>query len=267
MQTHLKNLTGLLGLQPLLYTEKDLPPSYFQDFHWAFKNPKNKGFWTWKPWILRNLIETLLQQDDLVLWVDSDRQIVQDDEATYLKVAICNMEHRNDNYAGIFPFERCMGHRESRWAKPETFVRMGLDAEVYGTKEQVYAGSLGFRVNQDTLGFFKEWESWGKVPVMFGDDGGFPSNPPPPEKGYDRHKNDQAVFSLMVHRHDMKVWPAPYYWERDSGVEECKERFQDAGYCFFFRGEVYEGEIARTEICSTGFEKWLSTVAPPKISS
>ena len=242
-----------MNIQSLLYTEQDLPGSYYQNFSWAFEQKHYRGFWTWKPWILRNLTETLFRPGDMVFWVDSDRTITEDKKN--FKVAMCNMEHRNHNYGGVFPFHRCMRHPEWQYTKPETFVRMGLDPDVYGKGEQIYAGSMGFRINNETLDFLREWEDWGRVPVMYGNDVNFPSNPPPPKR-YLSHKNDQAVFSLMVRSRGMKTWPAPYYWSGDSGMKQCFDRFQDAGYCFFFPSE---GNVEKCQY----LEQWIDKQPPP----
>ena len=121
--------------------------------------------------------------------------------------------------------------------------------------EQIYGGSIGFRiVPNQTLSFLKEWEEWGKVPVMYGDDEDFPSNIPPPED-YKGHKNDQSVFSLMVRSRNMKTWPAPYFWMGDSGVDKCLDTFKDAGYCFFFQ----RSKTSNKKMCQP-FENWLATI-------
>lgn len=247
-----RDVTGRFDqrILPLLFTENDLPQSYYNEFNWSYAKPEYRGFWTWKPWILRNLTETgVFRSGDLVFWMDSDRKLTSD--MTYFKTAICNMEHRNDNYAGVFPFGRCHGNQESRNTKPETFERMGLNQTIWKEGEQVYAGSIGFRINKDTLDFLTEWEQWGTIPVMFGDDKNFPSNPPPP-RIYRRHKNDQSIFSLMVRSRNMKLWPAPYYDSRRSGInKKCHNRFQDAGYCFFF-----DNNHPIKEICKP-LEEWM----------
>ena len=165
------------------------------------------------------------------------------------------MERRNDNYAGVFPFRRCYNHEEARFTKPETFVRMGLNATEWGRGEQLYAGSVGFLIGRDTLAFLKEWEAWGTVPAMFGDDRHFPSSIPPGGR-YRHHKNDQSVFSLMVRSRHMKAWPAPYFWRRDSGINgQCHEAFEDAGYCFFFD----DGQ--RPDLCKP-LEEWMERLSP-----
>ena len=248
-------------VRPLLFTEDDLPQSYYNEFNWSFTEREYKGFWTWKPWILRNLTETgVFEVGDVVVWMDSDRKLLASNgnnntNMTYFKTAVCNMEHRNDNYAGVFPFRRCSGNLESRNTKPETFARMGLDRTVFGTLEQIYAGMIGFHIHRDTtLGFLKEWEQWGRVPVMYGDDTNFPSHPPPP-RIYRRHKNDQSVFSLMVRSRGMKAWPAPYYDPRRSGINKaCHANFEDAGYCFFIDNHPLIPNVCKP------FEEWLETL-------
>eukprot|EP00751_Fragilariopsis_kerguelensis_P001716 CAMPEP_0170814140 /NCGR_PEP_ID=MMETSP0733-20121128/37425_1 /TAXON_ID=186038 /ORGANISM="Fragilariopsis kerguelensis, Strain L26-C5" /LENGTH=76 /DNA_ID=CAMNT_0011171929 /DNA_START=70 /DNA_END=296 /DNA_ORIENTATION=- len=73
-------VTGLFDhrnrIVPLLFTEHDLPPSYYTEFNWSYAKPEYRGFWTWKPWILRNLTETgVFRAGDVVLWMDSDRKL------------------------------------------------------------------------------------------------------------------------------------------------------------------------------------------------
>jgi len=254
-----KSLQGWLGdgkVQTLLYTEHDLPSHYYERFNWSFAKPEYRGFWTWKPWILRNLTETgVFQEGDVVFWIDSDRKISSNKR--YFRTAICNMEHRNHNYAGVFPFRRCHHNLETRNTKPETFDRMGLNRSEWGQGEQIYAGSIGFHINHDTLTFLKEWENWGEVPTMFGNDQDFPSDPPPTGI-YRQHKNDQSVFSLMCRTRNMKAWPAPYYDKRRSGINgDCHNDFQDAGYCFFF-----DNSNDVSEICKP-LETWMNNLPAP----
>ena len=253
LKTELKNRTAH-QLETLFYTEADLPQDYYDDFRWAFAKPDYRGFWSWKPWILRNLTETgVFHPQDLVFWIDSDERIMPD--TPYFETALCNMELRNNNFGGIYPFERCFNHQESRFTKPAVFQRMGLDVATYGSKEQIYAGALGFRVIEyDTLTFLSEWENWARDPVMFGNDQDFSdnSNGTVLPQNYKQHKNDQSVFSLMVHSRNMVTWPAPYYWYGDSGVEQCLDNFKKAGYCFFFDRKNFDYQ----KICQP-FQRWL----------
>jgi len=260
LELDLKSRTTNVQLETLLYTDEDLPQEYYNDFSWAFAKEHYRGFWTWKPWILRNLTETeVFQPNDLVFWLDSDERIRPDSQ--YFETALCNMEHRNDNYGGIFPFERCFNHKEGSYTKPEVFERMRLDATIYGQGEQIYGGSLGFRVvEQDTLAFLKEWEGWGRDdPIMFGNDQDFGTSAALPNK-YKQHKNDQSVFSLMVRSRNMTTWPAPYFWMGDSGVKQCLDNFKRAGYCFFFDRKQLDFQ----NICRP-FETWLKELGGPVV--
>jgi len=262
-----RNLASRQGIQlnTLFYAESDLPRQYYDDFAWSFAKVEYRGFWTWKPWILRNLTQTgVFRPNDLVLWMDSDEQIRAFEEQSYFETALCNMEHRNDNYAGIFPFERCFNHQEQQFTKPIVFDKMGLNATLFGPGEQIYGGSLGFRVDPDTLSFLQEWEDWGRDPVLFGNDQDFPSSTTTAAKlpkGYKQHKNDQSVFSLMVRSRNMTTWPAPYFWMGDAGVQQCLPRFQHAGYCFFFD----HPKIDFDKVCRP-FESWLDQL-PPAVST
>ena len=255
-------------IQTLLYTEQDLPPEHYQEFAWAYAKDHYRGFWTWKPWILRNLTATgVFAPGDLMWWIDSDehlRTAIDDNNATslhpYVYTVLCNMEHRNaQNYGGIYPFERCFKHTEGQYTKPDVFVKMGLDPLLYNKGEQIYAGSFGIKVSQnnDTLDFLQEWTDYGHDPVMYGDDKDFPSSIKPP-KHYRSHKNDQSIFSLMVRNLNMTTWPPPYYWSGDSGVSECLLRYKRGGYCFAFKKDGTNFDKACRPI-----NEWFKELPPP----
>jgi hypothetical protein len=165
-----------------------------------------------------------------VLWLDSDTRLTED--KTYLKVTICNMEHRDANYAGVFPFKRCFNHEESLYTKPEVFERMGLDAEKFLEAEQYLLDRLVFTSSTRIL---SEWEQWGRIPVMFGNDGDFPSKTPPSDD-YIPHKNDQSIFSLTVRLRGMKAWPGPFIPEARLGGEiSLLAKLRRCGQLFIFR--------------------------------
>jgi len=252
----MQRLRSLPHVQTLLYTEDDLPQEYYDTFAWAFEKPEYRGFWTWKPWILRNLTQHYFQTGDLVLWLDSDelfrRTDTDDSLHPYVQTLLCNMEHRNrDNFGGIYPFERCFGHAEYKYTKPSVLEQFNATAYA-ANKEQIYAGMLGFQVGPDTLSFLQEWQDYGKDPVLFGNDADFPS-PTDLPAGYKQHKNDQSIFSLLVRRHNMTTWAPPYFWAGDSGVQQCLPLYQRSGYCFVLERET-------NDVACRPFEQWLQEV-------
>lgn len=263
------------GYIPLVYTEKDLPPEYYNDFSWAYAKPQYRGFWTWKPWMLRNLTETLLNDGDILFWMDSDRMI---EDTTilgttasaapydYFNVMLCNLEHRTHNDEGILAFQRCHGHIEEKFTKPEVFSIMNVSKDEYGMGEQLYAGAIGFKKKTpNTLDFLQQWQDWGNYyPITFGNDSFRNKNFTRPQN-YKGHRHDQSVFSLMVRtRTKIELWPAPYF-AFDSGIkkEKCLDRFQNAGYCVFFPdSRLPDNELSKA--CKP-FTHWLNTL--PAISS
>lgn len=167
----------LSKLHVLFYTEDDLPHDYYQEFARAFTKPQYRGFWTWKPWILTNLTGTaVFQPGDVVFWMDSDEQLrLTDDNSLhpYVYTVFCNIEHRNtQNYGGIYPFQRCFGHEEWKYTKPDVFTKLNVDPKLYQRGEQIYGGSFGFKVsvNNDTVQFLQEWLNYGHDPLLFGND-------------------------------------------------------------------------------------------------
>jgi hypothetical protein len=173
-----------------LFTPKDL--SY--DLRMFCENNRadfGYGFYLWKPYVVNQVASNPEFEGRVVFWIDSGCWINRFGMAHYLKYLEAISEEKP-----FVVFERT-GHAERRSVKRDVFHHLG--AEEFIDTPPLMAGVFGFRVTAVSREVIAHWYKEcaenthliDQTPSATGDE--YP--------GFERNRNDQGVFSLLLKKY------------------------------------------------------------------
>lgn len=172
------------------------------DIEIGFKN-KNKSLFSserYFPWISKMyLINKKLKEindNDILLWLDSDIRDIKE-EGTCNLYSLCeNSEHGIVGFHNNFWLEKF-------FTKKELFDYMGLTDNIYYDTQQCYSVLL-LKKNNFTLNFVNEWITIGQNIELFDNNIRCKQH-----TEFITHKNDQSILSLLLKKYNIKTFPFP----------------------------------------------------------
>lgn len=150
------------------------------------------GLWIWKSYFILKTL-AMMDDDDYLFYCDSGSYFIND---LHLLTDIMN-ERKID----IMPFELPL--MEMQWTKREAYNKIGIEDF---SNNQVLAGYIMIRKSAFTIKFFSEWRDFMtdlecSSPDMMTSTKNFAN--------FIVHREDQAVFSLLVHKYGLEVFRDP----------------------------------------------------------
>ena len=169
------------------FSEKDLPAGFFKGF-----SPKiyrrGYGYWTWKPYVVRRVLETLQEGDVLVY---SDGGNVWNDKGIKRFRELIGMLSQE---RPILAFQQ--EFLEKDWTKMDVFHRICPDGvKKYGMTLQLWGGSFILMKSPIADEFVGQWNHIRETELhLFTDQ----RSAIPNLNGFREARHDQSVFSLLV---------------------------------------------------------------------
>ena len=205
---------------------KRLP--YYAESRALFDSPRGRGYWAWKPALLRQIMEMDafvqdVNEGDVIVYADAGIEFINNvshiiermDQDIFLFGN--NWEHahwcKGDVPTTILGKQRVSADGVQNWLwqdHPKHDVGCACRAETVIFGKQCQASVIFFRVSDYSRKFVKEWLDW----CMF--EGGrliddSPSRTPNyPE--FREHRHDQAILTTLAYREGLRLhyWPASY---------------------------------------------------------
>jgi hypothetical protein len=175
------------------YHPDDIDKSFIEANPGVFKfMDRGYGLWIWKAYFITKTLERL-SYGDYLFYCDSGSYFIND-----IHILIKIMEEKAID---LMPFELPL--LEFQWTKREAYDKMGISDF---SRNQVLAGYILLKKSQFTISFFKEWltcmtDLQLSSPEMQTSTTNF--------ENFITHREDQAVFSLLVHKHQLEVFRDP----------------------------------------------------------
>lgn len=168
-----------------------------QDFYkinsWLWDHPHKRGFgwYAWKPYILNHVMERLVE-GDVVLYTDADTFPIADLMPIY-KTAL---------HDGAM-FFAAQGWSNRLWCKRDCYIVMGQDNPKYHDCQHAVARFMAFRKGSWTAQqILSEWLTYCVNPLATTFD---PSVLAPELEGFREHRTEQAILTLLAHKHSFKL--------------------------------------------------------------
>jgi hypothetical protein len=182
----------------IIYLNEDTYPIYFKNFAKDHKKIVNKntrgyGYWIWKPFILKWILNNYLEENDIVLYLDSGCEISKfglDKFNNYIQKTKKN---------GAYFFSN--GFIESSWTKRDLIYR--LNAIKHENKKQIQAT---FFFIKNTIKERELVNEWFKIAIeenyhYLDDTPSLIEN----HKSFIEHRHDQSILSLLCNLRGYEV--------------------------------------------------------------
>jgi hypothetical protein len=163
------------------------------------------GYWLWKPYIIQKTL-SLLQQDDIVFYIDSGNLIINDPKPLF---TLCSNDEK-----GIILFENRDGApagtiwKNYMWTKQDCFEAMDCTKEKYILGDQVDGSYVLVRKNKFSQQFFDEYLQWCEKDEIITDKISISPN----HSEFKDHRHDQSILSILAIKHNVTIAREPSEW-------------------------------------------------------
>jgi hypothetical protein len=190
--------------------------------------PKGAGLWLWKPFfILEGLSK--IQDGDCLLYVDSGSLFIADPSELF---KICNT-----NKSGILAFD-ASPLNNSQWTKRDTFINLNADEKRYWECKHIIGTVIGFRKNNFTVEFVKEWLKNCQDYNTISESENIHGQENLPD--FIDHRMDQSILSILIERYKIETYRNPSKWGNYLKVEQFREKEEFVGYPYLVKNTIQE---------------------------
>jgi GT2 family glycosyltransferase/tetratricopeptide (TPR) repeat protein len=190
-------------------TEQLEQTAFFREYRRVLEQPRGAGCYLWKPYFVQEALKRL-GDGDVLIYLDSGIEILDSLEPL---VQLCRRQE------GVLLFA-CHGHANGIWTKRDCFVRLGCDEPRFHAAEQVSAGFLVLEKNRRSEAFVQDWLDACTIPDVINDDPntcGLPNL-----EGFQEHRHDQSVLSLLAEREGIPRFRDPSQWGNHLKLHEYR---------------------------------------------
>lgn len=190
------------------FTDKDIPsilPQTCLQYHPSTsRNPKasaryrrGNGYWLWKPFTIAKVLSGL-QPNDILIYVDAG-SIIQDTPGALNDFRNHLQQARASKY-GILPTRfPDTKYQVAPWTKPNVLQYFGVTpTSEIATRGQIVTGLIWIRKTKDSSQIIQAWCDIAETkPSFFFDLTEDEKKQASPHVGFQEHRHDQAIFSLL----------------------------------------------------------------------
>lgn len=169
------------------FTEKDLPKDFFKGF-----SPKiyrrGYGYWSWKPYIVKDMLDKL-DDGDILVYSDAGTQWHLSGKRRFDEYLSMINEH-----TPILTFQQ--PYLVKDWTKGDAFNYICPNNwQEYAMQLQVWGGTFCVKKYKESVSLFEKWYDIVKNHKDLVTD---KKSVTPNLKGFIEHRHDQSIFSLLV---------------------------------------------------------------------
>lgn len=173
-----------------MMNDSDISDDFKKEHDYILSNKKGAGYWLWKPYIIKKVMDEV-DYGDVLLYVDCG-DLIHSPMDEYIKSKI-------ENFDLLF-FQGYHLHRI--WCKRKCFELMDCLGEKYLNAFQLEAGVLIFKKCDASIDFLEKWLKLCTIPEIITDDGIGDEI-----AGFRDHRWDQAVLTNLVLKMNLPVQP------------------------------------------------------------
>lgn len=170
-------------------TPADIDPDFRAANAVTLAAERGGGYWLWKPWVANRVLR-MLRNDDLLVYLDAGCKIWGTLEPWFA------IARQHDPGWVVFEF----GEPIPWWTKGDAYAALDLPTSAFADKEQVLGGVWAMRVSPATTRIAHEWLRAAQAPGAINDE---PSVLLPNPPGFNDHRHDQSIFTLIIRRENV----------------------------------------------------------------
>jgi len=181
LKTHLKNI----GInRHISMTNENLPIDFLKKHQELFNLIRGYGYFIWKPYIIKQTLMEL-DEEEILVYIDST------DYPSSNFFEFVSNHFQNNDYLFL---NRNFNHGE--WTKRDCFYYMDCDNENFYNQVQLEAGVICMKKTNENLILLDEWYNWMNNYQLLTDSpniSGLPNLP-----NFKEHRHDQSILTNLV---------------------------------------------------------------------
>jgi hypothetical protein len=170
----------------------DIDASFREENQEILGQEKGGGYWLWKPYIIRKVLNKL-DEGDCIFYADAG--------SFFVKRPVDFFRHCQALDQDLIAFELPL--IEKQWTKSQLFLSLECNDDYFRETNQVMAGFIFAKNSKFTRDFFDEFLSFAMDPVNITDKMSSVGQC----REFIAHRHDQSIFSLLYKKY--KLHPLP----------------------------------------------------------
>lgn len=184
------------------YSEADLDYSFSTYYEKILSESKGAGFWLWKPYIIKQKLKEI-EHGDYLIYMDSGGKFKKDPTPLFTKI----------DEKGFLTFNLIW--KVGQYTKANVFEAInGKNDFTYRDERVVMAGCIIMKKCDFVESFIDKWLHYCSFYELISD---YPS-PTPNLSEFIDTRHDQSIFSLLVHKYEVKNIPQIDQYRTSHGL-------------------------------------------------
>jgi hypothetical protein len=172
----------------------------FKSVHSAIlSEARGAGYWLWKPYCILTALYQV-NDGDLVMYADSASHFIRPADPLFALPTLTGQD--------VIPFS--LDLPEAHWTKRDAFFLMDCDRQGFEQKPQRLASFILARKSSHSIAFFQDYLNYCSDPRILTDIQNMCDLPNYP--GFQDHRHDQSVFSLLSKKLGLSAFRDPSQW-------------------------------------------------------
>ena len=186
------------------YRPRDIDPDFYARNRKILAAPRGTGYWLWKPYfIVKSLAQ--LADGDMLFYCDAGATFIRPiDPLVRLSAALSQ---------DVIPFE-LTNRIEKQWTKRNALTILNCDSAPFTDTDQRLGGFILCRNSPRSRAFMARFLECAQDERLITDSEnqlGLPNY-----EGFQQHRHDQSLFSLLSKQHGYRAFRDPSQWGNDA---------------------------------------------------
>jgi hypothetical protein len=196
-QRNAKSALAVGGIdQVCSFAPQDIDASFASRNRHILDQERGNGYWLWKPYFIRHVLQTL-RPDDYLFYCDAGAHFLAPIDPL---VAVMQRDDQD-----VLVFELSLP--EGDWTKRDAFVLLDCDRPEFVQSRQRLASFHLWRNSERARAIVDEWLQAAQDERLSTDTPnqcGLPNHP-----GFEEHRHDQSLLSLVTKKHGLTAYRNP----------------------------------------------------------
>lgn len=184
-----------------VFTPEDIDPEFAAQVQEVLKFRKGGGYWIWKPYFLKKVLDTI-NEGDILIYCDAGCMINNKGEKRFKEY----IDRLNNTKTGTIDFE--LPHKEIEYTKREVFNALDVSAEVIHSNQLVATVILLKKCAHTIFLIDTFYNTAIHNASLFTDEKDAASQ----HKEFIDHRHDQSIFSILRKTYGANIIPDETYF-------------------------------------------------------
>jgi hypothetical protein len=201
------------------YKMSDIDAEFYSKNKHILEQEKGAGYWLWKPYVIYKTLQQM-NESDILFYSDAGSFFIRNLQPLFDRI--------KKEPLGLAAFQLTGHHKENEYTRKSVVKAMGFDPEIVGPTDQIMASFVIARKCDFAIDVIQKWLHVCQDADMITDTEAQQDEFPQ----FKDHRWDQSLWSLLVKKLNVPVYPDPSQWglthqqttEKDCFIHHHRKR-------------------------------------------